>query len=84
MMRVKSKRSMKSTSILLSIPETIFLPSEIRNITAVSCVTHHEKDENKAKESKDGNQITGNFLCKWSQLPSYVSRWCLVFVPMSH
>mmetsp|Transcript_38473 Transcript_38473/g.69344 ORF Transcript_38473/g.69344 Transcript_38473/m.69344 type:complete len:403 (+) Transcript_38473:163-1371(+) len=78
-----SKRSMKSTSVL-SVPETVFLPSEIRSIAAVSCVTHAnpyeginplEQDKNKPNESKDGNQIIGNFLCKWSQLLPCVSRW---------
>jgi len=58
---------------VLSIPETVFLPSEIRSMTAVSCVTH-ELDKSKVQEIKDENHAGSSLWKKWRQ-PYFVSRW---------
>lgn len=68
----EGKLSKKSAS--LSIPETVFLPSEIRSVAAVSCVTH-EQGQNMVKESKGGNFVVDNILLKWDQLQYCLSRW---------
>jgi len=68
----ESERS--KTSASLSIPETVFLPSEMRSVTAVSCVTH-EQDKHTPKDSKAGTRIIGAILSKWNHLTSCLSIW---------
>mmetsp|Transcript_34772 Transcript_34772/g.84011 ORF Transcript_34772/g.84011 Transcript_34772/m.84011 type:complete len:374 (+) Transcript_34772:164-1285(+) len=70
----ESKLGEETTSALLSVPDTVFLPSEIRSVEAVSCVTR-EQDINKAKGSKERSHFGNYFWERWTRLSSFAFHW---------
>ena len=60
----------------LSIPDTVYLPSEVGSMGAVSGVTHEQnKHQNYSNTDSRYHRVRDNFREKWSLLLSSVPRW---------
>ena len=65
----------KEASTLLSVPDTVFLPSEIRSVLADSSIRQQEANMNEVEANQDSNNFASIVQEKWRQMLSLVSDW---------